>query len=927
MTLDDFFSLSEKNSGLTAPVRVRELVAVIKKEGYSITKSVSDATRQWSAVARTIAATENKECLDLFIQLDGLHFISKWLKDVRNLSDGTSVGFVEEITHLLLALEKLHTEGQKSVSSEIWSIVKDLLGHNSSKLQNTAQALLDRWGKDRDGDTSSLDVDRVGTLNDDGVGINARVKRNIWSPEYSSGYVLPRESSDEEKCLKSTVECSSSGFDAFQSDKLENAHTSEINLDAAVMDDRPLKHIFSPSFSKPENKNLCHKVEPPVCGSTGTSSVESCTPAVPTQGAFDRQTDLHKLQLTSDVKQTPHIGFSPEKSVSIENLDLIGDRPYPSNSDAADALNSVTQPNLLKISNDADKDSCQKDSASADVRTIDTEGKGDIDDVRCSNQCRSSSASKTKEGGEFNTHVSCQIIDPLEVACKIYVEREAKDFAERSSSYSEKVSDGKTQEPDISASLSGKQCNGEGSPKEVAIDRDLSAGISPLAKESATSTKNQDADQMNSEQDMQIFQVTEAVQEAASTEKSPCNFDLNEAYSDDTNCSGNVISIPISIVSASRAASAPGFPVSPFQFEGNLGWKGSSATSAFRTASPRQIPEGGQDLSSGGSSCSSKQRHGCLDIDLNLAGNGDDRTEDPLPDKLVPVSSGPFGKFSVEANSRLEHLELDLNHSSEAGDVQSDLLTVRQLFPVRNDHQYQSHSSASSSKWPVLTNIDLNGDPSFFNSSDNIHLRKISQNLNAAGGIKLDDSAISIMGSRVEIKHKDFVPQFLHATPELSFDINLGMVSALPYAHSTSYNGLAPAMTLSSMMYGPGGPIPYMMESRGAPVVSQIVGGASSLPPSLSQSSFMISMTGSTASNGVVPPRTCLDLNSRSMMEGRNRDTTGFGQFLNMGQARSMDEQPRSGSQLCISSVGEKRKEPDSGWEHYPFKHYTPPQI
>ncbi|KAL2538157.1 uncharacterized protein Fot_19548 [Forsythia ovata] len=980
MTLDDFFSLSEMNNGLTGPARVMELVAVIKKERDSIMKGVEDATRQWNAVARTIAATENKDCLDLFIQLDGLHFIDKWLKDAQTLCNGTSDGFVEEsITHLLLALEKLHMDNQKSVSSEIWNTVKNLLGHNSSKLQNTAQALLDRWTNDRDVDTSSMDVDRLGTLTDDGMGINACVDRNILRTESSSGDgPLPQKSSGEEKFLKSTLEFPSTSFDALQPDKLDNPHTSDRNLDAAVMNDRPFYYICSPSFSKPESENLCNKVEPPVCGSIGTSSVESCIPAVPTQGALDRQTDFHNLQLTSDVKQIPNIGSSLEKLDSLENPKLLEDQPYPSNSDAADALNSVTQPNLLKISNGADKDSCQKGSASADVRMINCEGKGDVDDGRCTNRCRSPSASESKEGGEFNTRVSMntyaseqcwenskdsstflsrigdveesnkfdphvgnlsnddlandydfprlemdrgadrikrsdvepgsQIIDPLEVACQvaIEVEREVKEFTERSSNSSEKVSEGKIQEPDISDSISKKH-NGEGSPKEVANDRDLSAGIFPIAKESATSAENQDAEKMNSEQDMQSSWVTEAVQEAASTEKSPCNFDLNEeVYSDDADCSGNEISIPVSIVSASKAAAAPGLPVSPLQFEGNIGWKGSSATSAFQQASPRRITEGGKELSIEGSSSNSKQRHGCLHIDLNVGGNGDDRTGYRLPDKQVPVSSVPIGKFSPEANSRLERLELDLNHSSEAGDVHSDWRTERQLFPERNDHPGQSHSSSSSLKRSLLTNIDLNGHPSFLNSSDNSHLCKLSQNLNASGGIKLDDSAISIMGTRVEVRRKDFVPQFLAfpngRTPELSFDINLartesilGMGSALPCAHSTicGYNGLEPAMSLSSTMYGPGGPIPYMMDSRGAPVVPQIVGSASSPPPALSQSSFMISMNGSTASNGIGPPRASLDLNSRSMLEGRNGDPAGFGQFLNlnMGQARSTDEQ------------------------------------
>ncbi|KAL2512841.1 Uncharacterized protein Adt_18441 [Abeliophyllum distichum] len=1013
MTLDDFFSLSEMNNGLTGPARVRELVAVIKKERDSIMKSVEDATRQWNVVARTIAATENKDCLDLFIQLDGLHFIDKWLKDAQTLCNGTSDSFLEEsITHLLQALEKLLLDNQKSVSSEIWNTVWNLLGHNSSKLQNTAQALLDGWRNDRDGDTSSVDVDRVGTLTDDGMGISACVNRNILQSESSSGGgPLPQNSSGEEKFLNSTVDFPSTSFDAFQPGKLDNANTSDRNLDATVMNDRPFYHICSPSFSMPENENLCNKVEPTVCGSIGTSSVESCIPAVPTQGSLDRQTDFHNLQLTSDVKQIPNNGSSLEKLDSLENPDLLEDRSYPSNSDAADALNSVTQPNLLKISNGADKDSFQKGSASADARMIDSEEKGDVDDGRCTNRCRSPSASESKEGGQFNTHVSqntyaseqcwenckdsstflsrigdveesnkfdqhvsnlsnddlannydfprlemdrgpdqikrfdvepcSRIIDPLEVACQvaIEVEREVKEFAERSSSSSQKVSEGKIQEPDISDSISKKH-NGEGSPKEVANDQDLSAGISPIAKESATSAENQDAEQMNSEQDLQSCWVTEAVQEAASTEKSPCNFDLNEeVYSDDADCSGNEISIPVSIVSASKAAAAPGLPVSPLQFEGNLGWKGSSATSAFQPASPCRITEGDKELSTGGSSSSSKQRHGCLHIDLNVPGNGDDRTGDQLSDRQVPVSSGSPGKFSAESNSRLERLELDLNNSSEAGDVHSDWRTERQLFPERNDHPVQSHSSSSSSKRSLLTNIDLNGHPSFLNSSDDSHLCNLSQNLNASGGIKLDETAISIMGTRVEVRRKDFVPQFLPLpngrTPELSFDINLartesilGMGSALPNAHSTicGYNGLEPAMSLCSTMYGPGGPIPYMMDSRGAPVVPQIVGSASSPPPALSQS-FMISMNGSTASNGVGPPRASLDPNSRSMLEGRNRDPAGFGQFLNlnMGQARSTDEQLRSSSQLSISSVGRKRKEPDSGWEHFAFKHYTPP--
>jgi hypothetical protein len=72
MTLEDFFTLTEMKDGLTAPSRVHELVAVMKKEKFTVVKNIGDATRQWAAVASTVAATENKDCLDLFINLDGL---------------------------------------------------------------------------------------------------------------------------------------------------------------------------------------------------------------------------------------------------------------------------------------------------------------------------------------------------------------------------------------------------------------------------------------------------------------------------------------------------------------------------------------------------------------------------------------------------------------------------------------------------------------------------------------------------------------------------------------------------------------------------------------------------------------------------------------------------------------------------------------
>ncbi|KAL2468232.1 Transcription elongation factor (TFIIS) family protein [Forsythia ovata] len=539
------------------------------------------------------------------------------------------------------------------------------------------------------------------------------------------------------------------------------------------------------------------------------------------------------------------------------------------------------------------------------------------------------------------------ILDPLEVARQvaIEVERELVDFREQSCSSSEKAPEGKLQEPDSPDFLSGKRSHAsKGSPEEVAHDPDLSAEALPMQEEeSATSSENLDTEPIDDTQDVETSQVSEVAQEEANTVRGLCNFDLNqEVCSEDTDPPGNQISTTVSIVSASRATAAPGLPVAPLQFEGKFGWKGSAATSAFRPASPRRMPEGDKDLSTGESSSCSKQRQGCLDIDLNIAESEDDRIGDLLPDKQVPVSSTLLsGESSVEANSRSERLELDLNRASEDGDVPSDWQINGQLFPKRNGHHSQALSSSSSLKQPSLRNIDLNDQPSFLNDySDHSYLTKLPQNLNASGNLKSDNSVISIMGTRVEVKRRDFVPHTLPSqngrTPELAFDINLartgsflGMGSAPPYAHSTlyNYNGISPGHAMPfSTMYGAAGPIPYMVDSRGAPVVPQIVGSPSALPPVFSQQPFLVSMTSSTLSNGVMPSQGSFDIDSRMMLEGGSMGPAGLGLLSNSGPFRSTDEQLRSYSQPSISSVvGEKRKEQDGGWEYYPFKHYTPP--
>jgi hypothetical protein len=325
-----------------------------------------------------------------------------------------------------------------------------------------------------------------------------------------------------------------------------------------------------------------------------------------------------------------------------------------------------------------------------------------------------------------------------------------------------------------------------------------------------------------------------------------------------------------------------------------------------------------------------------------MAESVDGRTEYLSPEKNVPSHSGlPSGESFENTNPRRsEHLELDLNLLTDDGTCPSGC-QMGHFFPQRNGKNSQSYSSTSSEQ-PSLKNFDLNDQPSFLNNStDNSYVSKLSQNF--TGGIKSNDSGISIMGKRVEINHKDFVSQTSALpngrTSDIAFDLNsgrtgglLGFGSVLPYAHSSVYDcsSIAPgsAMPFSSAIHGSGGPVNWMVDSRVAPVIPQIAATASVMPTG-SQAPFFINMSSPTPSNGVGavgPSRSSFDLNSGMKAEGESRDPAGFAQFLSLGQVRSMDEQLRSNSQLTIgSAVGGKRKEPANGWEYYPFKHCTRP--
>ncbi|KAL5557858.1 hypothetical protein UlMin_034069 [Ulmus minor] len=989
MTLEDFFTLTEMKDGLTIPSRVEELVSVMKDKDCAV-KNVCDATRQWAAVASTIAATENKECLDLFIQLDGLWFIDKWLKEVQTFCIDSNEGFVEEsITALLQALEKLHKNNERSISSGIWTTVKRLLGHKSSKVQDSARLLLDSWKQERDdGDAVNSEVENVALLHDDGS------SKVIGEDDKPSDSGIP----SSEEGVKGEARTSEHPIEETRSSEIKSERVEDIKIPShnnqpdtsKVFDSADIKvgsavPPASSTVSTSVQENPFIKENSPV-GSLGrTTSSENCSSVIPNKGAVEGQPDFPKVdELSSDEMEVDKV----ENSVS----GPLEPGSVASGADAASTKEFVKQPDSKNDFEAKENDVNHKVSATdgavapasdskngmAESRSIDQSNVAQ-DGECCSTPLQDSSGDDSILGkpedletsskmdalgaiDEDKEHASDEVdyrnaynfskpvmdskntavkdkrsnmdldygVDALEVARQVAkaVEREAK--GPYCSSSSEKTSGGGPKEPASPDSINKKDL-----PTEVPLE-EMPTAQSHSAVEGHTSNEaNLDTAPENCNRDMDSSQATEAAQETEIKTEGFGGFDLNLVCADEMDRPLNPVSAPIPV--SSRPSGAPGLPAAPIQFEGTLGWKGSAATSAFRPASPRRNSDSDKNHSVGGNSDSSKQRPDFLDIDLNVAEDGDDLG------KQIPASSGlPSGESSVEVSpKRSDRLHLDLNRMDDDSDVlPSDLRAEGHHAYNRNGHRSPSPASSSSSMQPSLRNFDLNDRPSLLDSFDQ-GSGKSSQPVNAYAMPNPDGAVISIMGTRVEINNrKDVAPQGFSLsngkTIEPATDATvarkssfLGLGTTGSYSPVFGYNGLTVGTTMSfnSGMYpGPGGAIPVMVDSR-ATVMAPMLPSASTVHsyPLHQQPFFMNMGNAQQGINGPGTSRPNFDLNSGFMVEGGNRES-GLMQLFGPGQGRSMEEHLRTNSQPPSSSgIGGKRKEPDAGWDSYQLSYKQPP--
>ncbi|CAN8230755.1 unnamed protein product [Cochlearia groenlandica] len=535
------------------------------------------------------------------------------------------------------------------------------------------------------------------------------------------------------------------------------------------------------------------------------------------------------------------------------------------------------------------------------------------------------------------------ILDALEIATKV-----AGEVAKEVDSGESAHSSSEEERSDESGQSGSEDSRGDdlhtGSPS-----KGLSVGENHSVEQvhvGAGGDKTMDEKNNKSESRMMDSDDVEESHEAAAAvsemdrEKSPCDFDLNQdIFPNETDVIMSCISTNATpIMSVSHSVSTSEMPAAALsQLERSLSGKGSAATSVFHPPSPHQVLSG-----------ESREKHViCRGIDLNVAEVGDDQVQDLTPWKhLLPSSSNSRdGESSHEANLRgSSRFNLDLNCMNEDADMPhppSELKMETRLFLSHNGQQSASHvtpfSVAQQSGKEV--NFDLNDRPQLFMDSRDRgpYSGRHSWSASPYGGHKLEEPGISILGAKVDVGRKDSVAQmasFLSNGKSLEPATGLYMgrsgnslglspgVSFSP-APMYGYNGLSsgPPSMSSSPMYVPGTAIPYMVDSRGTPVMMPQMMSSTQYtqPPYPQQHLFMSLASGS--HNGPVRPN--FDQSSGFGVEMGNREPLSLRQFLSPEQSGAMGEHSGSNAEPSSSSsmsIGGKRKEPETRWEFPPWR-------
>lgn len=960
MALEDFFTLSEMKDGLGTVARVEELISVMEKQKDCSVNNV-DAARQWCTVARILMATE-MNCLMHFLKLNGLCYLNHWLRDAQKINNETNDCSAEELIDLLLgALEKLPVSLDNLRSSGILVTLDQIQGRENSNSQNRARELIAKWG------LSKIVLKDYLACHENMIEKDRKLESgNTGQKDSMTDGDAPSSKGrvDEVDCDAKLVEIGQFDMD------------SKISIDPCTTDDARGTHVALENQLNPNNSTSIERNTVQEDGGTVSSS------AVLTDKKATQQSSSYSVVkapdsgiICSTISIERDVGDLPEHpqielpSGVPEDMEVETHHEDLSKTNEACAELSATAKHMEKslmrdqemcLDTEEDISDTERTGKTVESRLLRSAGvKSESSEITNRQKEYRSTADATEEidisflqtgktvnskvhrgfsrsiGAHASVHKNTEEVtlgygdDALDFAVQVAIEaqrevadreqlsssRESKSEGEILDSGSSKLSD-KSEESDLSKSVSKLH------------DSD---GESSMSKKSSRTTEKID-NSKDAAQKLDSPKSSSGLMELkGDKDKNGCGFDLNDdAFAEEPTPAFGIpgnLSAPRAVIAISKGPSC--IPIAPLHFEGELGWRGSAATSAFRPASPRRTPDSEKNVSN------SKRTSNFLDFDLNVAEAEDDAVVDHVMEKLIPDSSDlPSRDSSIEVSSRrTEKLKLDLNNSlgdEEPYAYQTSLWTHHQ----QNGNASASSASFSSARQQTMRDIDLNDNPSFIDQCGPQNPNRFSKDPGTLETHKMDDAGINIMGSRmsVELERKEPGNQTQSFLPN---GIIMGSTSGRPPMFYTpmpspaySYNNLtvSPNMPLPQAIYG-GGSFPYMVDSRGTAVIPQVLGpsaGLNGVPPT--RPPFFVSLAGVPQGFPTVgAPRPNLDLNAGMICldGGGNREVGGFRPMCMPGYSGLSEEQMRASSQPGSGSViGLKRKEPaDLLWDPYPVDH------
>jgi len=435
----------------------------------------------------------------------------------------------------------------------------------------------------------------------------------------------------------------------------------------------------------------------------------------------------------------------------------------------------------------------------------------------------------------------------------------------------------------------------------------------------------------------------------------------------------NGLPASITVASAAKGPFVP--PEDLLKNRGELGWKGSAATSAFRPAEPRKALE----ISLGTASIfltdatTSKPSRPPLDIDLNVA---DERILEDLASRsssqgavsiadLVNnhdrVQDAPMASASVRSSGGLD---LDLNRVDEPNDMGNHLTSMdcrleAQLHHVKpssgvlngdvnahrdfdlNDGPLAEEMCAEPSPFSQLTRSSVPSQPSVsgirINSTETGNFPSWFPQGNPYPAVTIQ----SILPDRGEQPFSIVAPggpQRMLAPPtgssSFSSDIYRGPVLSS-----------SPAMSLPSMPFQypvfpfgtnfpispatfSGGSTAYMDSSSGGRLCfpatpSQVLGPTTAIHSHYPRPSYVVNFPDGNSNGGAESSRKWgrqgLDLNAGPLgpdAEGRDETSSLVSRQLSVASSQAVTEEQSRTYHLATGSLL-KRKEPEGGWEGY----------